>query len=47
LDLIRVHSGGIAESVEDPIWVIVVAKRVFAELDALSDGSSNSIYLGE
>ena len=35
------------ESVEDPIWVVTVAKRILVELDALGDGSADSIYLGD
>ena len=31
----------------NPIQVVVVAKRVLAELDALGDGSADSIYLGD
>jgi len=43
--MIRVRGGGIAESEGDPIRVITVSKHVLAELDALGDGSANSIYL--
>ena len=47
MDLIRVRCGGVAESEGDPIRVVVVSKCVLAELDALGDGSANTIYLGE
>ena len=46
-NLIRVRGGGIAESEGNLIQVVTMAKRVLAELDALSDGSANSIYLGD
>ena len=39
--------GGTTESVEDSIRVVAVAKRVLTELDALGDGSTDAIYLGE
>ena len=39
--------GGGAKSVEDSVWVVAVVKRVFIELDALSDGSTNATYLNE
>ena len=39
--------GGGTESVEDSVWVVVVLERVFAELDAFGDRSTDAIYLGE
>ena len=39
--------GGSTESVEDSVWVVAVIKRVFAELDAFGDRSTDAIYLGE
>jgi len=40
-DLIRVRGGGVAESEENPIRVVTMAKRVLAELDALGNGSAD------
>ena len=37
--------GGAAESAEDSVRIISVVKREFAELVALSDGSTDAIYL--
>ena len=34
-----------AESVEDSVRVVLMAKSEIAELDALSDGSTDTIYL--
>ena len=34
-----------AESAEDSVRVVLMMKREFAELNALSDGSTNAIYL--
>ena len=34
-----------AESAEDSVRIVSVVKREFAELDALSDGSTDAIYL--
>ena len=39
--------GSAAESTEDSVWIISVARRVFAELNALGDGSTDVIYMGE
>ena len=39
--------GGTAESAEDSVRIVSVAKRKFAELDVLGDGSTNVIYLEE
>ena len=39
--------GSTAESVEDSVRIVLVVKREFAELNALSDGSTNMIYLEE
>jgi hypothetical protein len=38
--------GSAAEPAEDSVRIVSVAKRVFAELNALGDGSTNTIYLG-
>ena len=45
--LVRVCGGVVAESVGNSVQAIGLAKRVFAELDALGVGSANMIYLGE
>ena len=37
--------GGTAKSAEDSVRIVSVLKREFAELDALGDGSTDSIYL--
>ena len=39
--------GGAVEFVENSIRVIAMAKHGLTELDALSDGSANAIYLGK
>ena len=36
-----------AESAEDSVRAVLMMKREFAELDALSDGSTDAIYLEE
>ena len=36
-----------AESAEDSVRVVLMMKREFAELDALSDGSTDAIYLAD
>jgi len=46
-DLIRVHCSGVAESEGDPIRVVAVPERILADPDALSDGSADSIYMGD
>ena len=39
--------GSVSESVEDSVWIILVAKRELAESYALSNGSADAIYLRE
>jgi len=39
--------GSTAESAEDLVRIVLVVKRELTELDALCDGSANSIYLGD
>jgi len=39
--------GSAAESTEDSIRVVSVVKCMFAKLNALGDGSTDAIYLGE
>jgi hypothetical protein len=46
-DLIRVRRNGVAESEGDSIRGVTVSKRILAEPNALSDGSADSIYLGD
>jgi hypothetical protein len=40
-------NGSVAESAKDSIRIVSVAKRVFIELNALGNGSTDTIYLGE
>ena len=46
-DLVQVRGGGITESMEFMIQVIPVEQSILTELDALGDGSADTIYLGE
>ena len=44
-DRISSPSGSATESAEDSVRITLVAKRKFAKLDALGDGSTDPIYL--